>query len=286
MEDVIQVMDLPEQSAEHEARPYQNDDGESPDSPADSVTATRAKSRKKPSRTREPVAPQTDDDAASQTLHEEFDRIVESLLFSTDAPLSPRKLADLAGCGTPAAVKEAIERLNERFETAALTFRIEAIAGGYQMLTMPRYHEWVQKLDKQRAQTRLGDAAMETLAIIAYRQPIIRADIEAIRGVATGDILARLREMGVIKIAGRAEVVGRPLLYATTPKFLDVFGLSGLEDLPPMDSPIPTLAQPAESAEIEEEIAEISAIHDVSDPEIADMNEEGAAANPDLIQSE
>jgi segregation and condensation protein B len=88
----------------------------------------------------------------------------------------------------------------------------------------------------QRAQTRLSPAALETLSIIAYKQPIIRADIEAIRGVAVGEVLNRLREMGLVRIVGRAEVVGRPLLYGTTKKFLDVFGLADLEDLPPLEA--------------------------------------------------
>lgn len=236
MEDAATVMDLPDSVSEQSDAPVANtEETPSQQSATDDAKPTEKKRKRGKRKEKENAA-------AENELHEEFDNIVESLLFSTDAPLSARKLADLAGCGTPTAVKDAIERINERFEAASLTFRIEAIAGGFQMLTIPKYHEWVRRLDKQRAQTRIGDAAMETLAIIAYRQPIIRADIEAIRGVATGEVIARLREMGVVKIAGRAEVVGRPLLYATTPKFLDVFGLSGLEDLPPMDSPIPTLA--------------------------------------------
>jgi segregation and condensation protein B len=119
---------------------------------------------------------------------------------------------------------------------AKLSFRIEEIARGYQMMTLPRFQPWLAKLTAQRVQTRLSPAALETLSIVAYKQPIIRADIEAIRGVAAGEVLNRLREMGLVRIVGRAEVVGRPLLYSTTKKFLDVFGLADLDDLPPLEA--------------------------------------------------
>ena len=160
---------------------------------------------------------------------------IEALLFASDAPLSARKLAEFIGDGNAAIVDSAVGLLNERYAAAQLTFRIEAVAGGYQMMTLPEFQPWLARLDKHRADQRLGDAALEALAIVAYRQPIIRADVEAIRGVACGEVLHRLREMGLVRIAGRADVVGRPLLYGTTRKFLDLFGLAGLEDLPPMD---------------------------------------------------
>ncbi len=187
-------------------------------------------------------AESTEADGAKPRLVEEpaagepvADVVFEALLFASDAPVSLRRLADLSGCGASRLAEEAIARLNEKYEGMGCAFRIEKLAGGYQMLTTAAFHEVVARLEKQRAQNRLGDAALETLAIIAYRQPIIRADIEAIRGVACGEVLTRLREAGLIRIAGRAEVVGRPLLYATTRKFLDIFGLGGLEDLPASD---------------------------------------------------
>lgn len=188
------------------------------------------------------AAPATPVDAAPEDFRADdaearppFECIVEALLFATDTPLSARKLAELAGEGTGGQVEQAIERLNQKYASVDLSFRIERIAGGYQLLSTARFRRWLTQLDKSRAQNRLGDAALETLSIIAYRQPIIRADIEAIRGVACGEVLHRLREVGLVRIAGRAEVVGRPLLYATTKKFLDTFGLGGLEDLPAME---------------------------------------------------
>ncbi len=163
-------------------------------------------------------------------------QIVEALLFASDAPLSAAKLAELSGVGTPRVIEELVDELNTKYELAGLSFRVERIARGFQLLTRPTFHRWLARLDKHRAQSRLSAAAMEALAIVAYKQPIIRADVEAIRGVACGEVLSRLREMGLIKIVGRAEIVGRPILYGTTKKFLDVFGLGDLDDLPPMDS--------------------------------------------------
>jgi segregation and condensation protein B len=162
--------------------------------------------------------------------------VIEAILFSSDVPIGAAKLAEmLEGC-TPSKVRKHIDALNEKYAAAGLTFRIEPIARGYQMMTLPEYHEWLDKLNDHRQETRLSGAALETLSIIAYKQPVIRADIEAIRGVAGGEVVNRLREMGLVRILGRAEIVGRPLLYGTTKKFLDIFGLADLDDLPPMEA--------------------------------------------------
>lgn len=115
---------------------------------------------------------------------------------------------------------------------ANCAFRIEEIAGGYQMMTLPAYNPWLRKLLRVRTDNKLTQAALETLAIVAYKQPLIRADIEAIRGVASGEVLRNLMYKGLVKIVGRAEVLGRPMLYGTTRRFLDVFGLKSLKDLP------------------------------------------------------
>ncbi|MFH1746988.1 MAG: SMC-Scp complex subunit ScpB [Planctomycetota bacterium] len=167
---------------------------------------------------------------------DEAAQVLEALLFSADTPLSGARLADLVGDCTPTRVRQCIDQLNEKYAAAGLSFRIECIARGYQMMTLPRFQPWLAKLNKHRAQTRLSPAALETVSIVAYKQPVIRADVEAIRGVGCGEVLNRLREMGLVKIIGRADVVGRPLLYGTTRKFLDVFGLADIEDLPPMES--------------------------------------------------
>jgi segregation and condensation protein B len=161
--------------------------------------------------------------------------IVEALLFSTDRPLSTARIAQILGIGGAADVKQHIDALNERYERTGASFRIEQVAKGYQMLTLPPYNPWVGQLHKVRAESRLSGAALETLAIIAYKQPALRADIETIRGVAVGDMLVRLRDMNLVRIVGRAEEIGRPLLYGTTRKFLEVFGLNSLKDLPKLD---------------------------------------------------
>lgn len=163
-------------------------------------------------------------------------RVVEALLFAADSPLSANKLSELVGAGTQAEVRLAIASLNDQYRELGMSFRIEEIAKGYQMMTLAEYRPWIAKLNRQRSETRLSDAALESLAIVAYKQPIIRADIESIRGVACGDSLNKLRDLGLVRIVGRADVVGRPMLYGTTRKFLDLFGLADLDDLPPMEA--------------------------------------------------
>lgn len=163
-------------------------------------------------------------------------RLIEALLFAADAPLSALRLVELVGAGTPARMRAGIRELNTQYETWGVAFHIVEIANGFQMMTRPEYRPLLNKLNRQRMETRLTDATLETLAIVAYKQPIIRADIESIRGVACGEVLNRLREMGLLRIVGRADVVGRPMLYGTTKRFLDVFGLANLDDLPPMET--------------------------------------------------
>jgi segregation and condensation protein B len=178
--------------------------------------------------------------------------IIEALLFSTDEPLPPAKIAKILGVGDAGDVKRKIEELNTRYAQCGMSFRIETVAKGYQMLTLPAYNPWLTRLSKARSESRLSAAALETLAIIAYKQPILRANIEAIRGVAVGDMLVRLREMNLVRIVGRAEEIGRPLLYGTTPKFLAVFGLQSLKDLPKLDPDRPDQVPPLKVADDDE----------------------------------
>lgn len=175
--------------------------------------------------------------------------VVEALLLATDDPLPAPRIAQLLGLGDASDVKSHIEQLNEHYARTGASFRIEAIAKGFQMLTLPAYNPWIQKLHKARDDSRLSPAALETLAIVAYKQPILRADVEAIRGVAVGDMLVRLRDMGLVRIVGRAEEVGRPLLYGTTTRFLDVFGLASLKDLPKVDADQPNAVPKIKLAE-------------------------------------
>ena len=172
---------------------------------------------------------------AAQEVNPEIttESVIEAILFASDEPLSADRLVKIAEFnGGVKQVKKCIETLNEQYQQSGRAFRIEEIAGGYQMMTLPEYNNWLKNLLRQRADNKLSPAALETLAIVAYKQPIIRADIESIRGVACGEMVRSLMYKGLVKIVGKAEVLGRPLLYGTTKKFLEVFGLSDLKDLP------------------------------------------------------
>jgi segregation and condensation protein B len=159
-------------------------------------------------------------------------QVLEALLFASDVPLSAAKITQTLGLDSARAVKLAVEQLNDSYNQREAAFRIEERAGGYQILTLPQYAEYIQRLMRKRDEGRLTPAALETLAIIAYKQPILRVDVEAIRGVACGEVIRTLMEYNLVKIVGRAEDVGRPMLYGTTRHFLEVFGLSSLKDLP------------------------------------------------------
>jgi len=160
--------------------------------------------------------------------------VIEAVLFASDEPLSEARLSSIVEIGVKQ-IRQHIENLNDKYRTNNNAFRIEQIAGGFQMLTLSAYNHWLQKLLRVRSEDKLSPAALETLAIIAYKQPVMRADIEAIRGVAVGELIRSLMYKGLVKIVGRAEVLGRPMLYGTTKKFLETFGLNSLKDLPKVE---------------------------------------------------
>ena len=157
---------------------------------------------------------------------------LEAVLFAADDPLPLRKIAQAAGIAEAAEVRRLIKKLRALYEQDGSAFQIEELAGGFQLLTHRQYHRWLAALRRASPDVRLSAPSRETLAIIAYRQPITRADIEAIRGVHCGDVLRLLMERNLVRIAGRHESLGRPVLYGTTKKFLQVFGLRSLKDLP------------------------------------------------------
>ncbi|MCE5185598.1 MAG: SMC-Scp complex subunit ScpB [Planctomycetaceae bacterium] len=164
-----------------------------------------------------------------------LETVIEAVLFASDEQLSPKRLVEIAEAGSVKDVKAAIKSLNRKYRQSNHSFRIEKISGGFQMMTLSAYNPWISKLIKVRSDNKLSPAALETLAIVSYKQPIIRADVEAIRGVAAGEVLRSLMFKGLVKIVGRAEILGRPMLYGTTKKFLDVFGLASLKDLPKIE---------------------------------------------------
>ncbi|MCI0642889.1 MAG: SMC-Scp complex subunit ScpB [Gemmataceae bacterium] len=157
---------------------------------------------------------------------------LEAVLLVADEPLATRRLAQAAGLRDAAVVRRLLKKLQALYERDGTAFQIEEIAGGYQLLTRPEYHRWLAHLRRGGMDLRLSAPARETLAIVAYRQPIMRADIEAIRGVQCSETLRLLMEKGLVRIAGRHDSLGRPVLYGTTKKFLQVFGLRTLKDLP------------------------------------------------------
>lgn len=157
---------------------------------------------------------------------------VEAILFLSRQPLTSRKISQLAGLEDGTQARTMIRELNTRYDTIGQAFHIKRVAGGYQMLTRPQFSRWIQRLDHVPGTSRLSTPALETLTVVAYRQPIIKAEIEAIRGVSCGEMLRQLLEKGLVKIAGRSQELGRPFLYATSKQFLVRYGLNRLSDLP------------------------------------------------------
>jgi len=194
-------------------------------------------------------------------------RVIEALLFSAQKPLSIRELAAaIKGAGaedelspnefaraTEAEIAAALEQLKIEYVQEQHAFEIAEKAEGWQLVTDPAFVRWVRRLFPAPKPARLTAPALETLAIIAYRQPITRADVEAVRGVNIDGVLQTLMERGLVKIAGRAEIPGRPLLYETTQFFLDHFGLRTLDELPNVEElrkrylPVSSRSQPAVS---------------------------------------
>jgi len=157
--------------------------------------------------------------------------IIESLLFVADEPVSIQQLKALIETEDTVAIRTAIEELTQEYDHRCGGFELRHIAGGYQFRTRSEYSEWVKKFLKP-SPAKLSRAALETLAIIAYKQPIIRADVEHIRGVDCGGVLRMLLEKKLVRVLGRKDIPGRPMIYGTTRQFLEVFNLKDLRDLP------------------------------------------------------
>lgn len=162
-------------------------------------------------------------------------RRLEAVLFLAREPLNSRKLSQHANLADATEARTLIRRLNEMYDRSGRAFRVEEVAGGYQLLTRGKFASWLRRLGHVPAEIRLSAPAQETLAVIAYRQPVLRADIEAIRGVNCGEILRQLMERDLVRICGRSDDLGRPYLYGTTRRFLQIFGLKNLDELPRAD---------------------------------------------------
>jgi len=157
---------------------------------------------------------------------------LEAVLFLAREPLVTRKLAQLAHLADGTEARTLVRRLNRWYDETGSAFRAEELAGGYQLLSRPKFGTWLRRVTRSPVEIRLSGPALETLAVVAYRQPVLRAEIEAIRGVDCGEILRQLMDRDLLRTAGRAEELGRPYWYATTKRFLQVFGLRHLDDLP------------------------------------------------------
>lgn len=162
-------------------------------------------------------------------------KLLEAALFASPRPMAVEELAALDPETTPAAVQAALEEIREHYDVDGHGVALVAVGAGWQILTRPEYTEAIERAQFAVRPQRLSPAALETLAIIAYRQPIGRAEVSEIRGVDVGAVLKNLHERGLVDVVGRAEGLGRPLLYGTTPLFLEQFGLRHLEELPRSD---------------------------------------------------
>jgi len=162
---------------------------------------------------------------------DDLKNIIESLLFVAEEPLTIDNLKKIIPDAQAKELGEALEELAADYETRQGGFYLNHVAGGYQIRTRPEYKEWIKRMLRPKP-LRLSKAALETLAIIAYKQPVIRSDVENIRGVDCGGVLRVLLERKFIRVLGRRDIPGRPLIYATTKRFLEVFDLKNLKDLP------------------------------------------------------
>lgn len=208
-------------------------------------------------------APASPEEGQNELLESgEAKQIIENLLFITDRPLKPSRIAEVVEHISSKRVLEIIQELAKEYEDTGRAVRILEIGGGYQMCTKPEYGRWVRKLYNEKMTTRLSNAALETLAIIAYKQPVTRAEMEMIRGVDVAAPLERLLERGLVRVLGKRDTIGRPMVYGTTDEFLRLFGLNKISELPdlqvfaakqvqekqedlPFDEKLPPLGEPA-----------------------------------------
>ncbi len=160
--------------------------------------------------------------------------ILESLLFINEKPIEITELAQVIGTGRKD-IETALEAVRQEYSQRNSGICLIKIAGGYQMCSAPDNETWVRKMYQERNKQKLSTASLETLAIVAYKQPVTRVEIEAIRGVNVDNMVRKLSELGLIKIAGRKDVVGKPFLYITTRNFLEYFGINSLKDLPKLE---------------------------------------------------
>jgi segregation and condensation protein B len=172
---------------------------------------------------------------AAQPVSEQLVAVLEALVFASPEPITPKQIFKLLDAEPKEDVQAALAELEARYEARGGGLQLVQVAGGYQIVTRPELAEWVRRMFHERTTQKLSVQALETLAVIAYKQPITAAEITEIRAVNTSGVIGTLLERGLVKISGRKQVVGRPFLYSTTREFLDRFGLRDLSDLPKVE---------------------------------------------------
>lgn len=182
----------------------------------------------------------------------EAKQILEALLFASEKPLSIEEVRQVLEEETTKDIRALIDELKDEYEAQARGFRIYEIAGGYQVSTHPGFAPWLKKLHGSRRTSRFSKPALETLAIVAYRQPVTRAEIESIRGVNVEGVLKTLLEKEMVRIKGRKDSPGRPIIYGTTDQFLEYFGLRNLSELPTLEELAPP--ETGQPQEVKEEL--------------------------------
>lgn len=162
----------------------------------------------------------------------EIKKIVEALIFASDSPISENRIKNIILELDAVQINEIIDKLNDEYDQNEHAFKIVRLAGGFQFVSRAEYAHYIKQYYKGRAKSRLSRAALETLAIVAFKQPISRPEIDSVRGVNSDGVVKNLLERNLIQISGRSETIGRALLYSTTPEFLQYFGVNGIADLP------------------------------------------------------
>lgn len=258
----------------------------------------------------EEVIDETTDDVVEVVTEETIDNltddehsrnrgVVEALLITADNPLGASKISSVLGRQVGAKeVRLYVDELNEEYVSSGRSFRVTEIAGGFQLMVHPEFAPWIRQLMKEKVPPRLSPASLETLAILAFKQPITKAEVEHIRGVAVDGVLRQLMEKGVVRISGRSEAIGRPLLYGTTRDFLKHFGLKTLSDLPKLreleellkeeeqrinqgeDSPLAGVVEPTEETPQETDDADAGV---VSENDAVEETEQEGNGTPESV---
>ena len=212
---------------------------------------------------------------------EEIKRIVEALIFASDTPVPENRIKNIVEELSVSQIEEIVEELNAEYKERQNAFQITRIGGGYQFVTRPQFSKYIKKYYKGRSRSRLSRAGLEALAIIAFKQPISRPEIDAIRGVNSDGVVRTLLERNLIYISGRSENIGRPLLYSTSSEFLKYFGINDVSELPKPKEIEDLLGDAQEelpfvSEELDEKIAEKISTFDESykDEKSAEANDE------------